>query len=311
MRLDDLPVNVNAEDQGRGGGFGMGGGSSFGGGGGMGGGLGLIIGLIASRFGIGGIVVAFGLMWLLGMFGGGSGTGLVSNGQPGAVRGSGVEATGTAACQRNEQQMQACRVLYSTNQTWAALFAQQQVQYREPKISFYQRDGSSRCGQAQSAMGPFYCPLDQGIYLDTTFFDELATRFGASGDFAANYVIAHEVGHHVQTLTGTSDQVRQAQSRLGDAQGNRYQVAMELQADCYAGVWAAQNRDRIEPGDIQEGLRAAQAIGDDTLQKQAQGYVVPESFTHGTSAQRQQWLNRGLQTGDPAACDTFGALGLA
>ena len=154
-------------------------------------------------------------------------------------------------------------------------------------------------------MGPFYCPTDQRIYLDTSFFNELANRFGAKGDFAQDYVIAHEFGHHIQNLLGTSDKVQQIQRSSDERTGNAASVRLELQADCYAGVWAAQNRDRLEPGDIQEGLTAAHAIGDDTLQKEAQGRVVPDSFTHGTSAQREAWLQRGLQTGDPAACDTF------
>jgi predicted metalloprotease len=154
-------------------------------------------------------------------------------------------------------------------------------------------------------MGPFYCPADQGVYLDTSFYDELRQRFGAPGDFAQAYVIAHEVGHHVQALTGIADKVQSSQQRVSRTEGNALQVAMELQADCYAGVWAAANRDRMEPGDVEEGLRAAQAIGDDTLQKAAGQRPVPDSFTHGSSAQRQMWLKRGLDSGDPAQCDTF------
>jgi predicted metalloprotease len=177
--------------------------------------------------------------------------------------------------------------------------------YTQPKLVFYAGNGRSGCGTAQSAMGPFYCPADQGVYLDTEFYDELKQRFGAPGDFAQAYVIAHEVGHHFQNLTGIADKVQAEQQRASRTEGNALQVAMELQADCYAGVWAAKNRDRLDPGDVEEGLRAAQAIGDDTLQKAAGQRVVPDSFTHGSSAQRQQWLSRGLQTGDPAQCDTF------
>jgi predicted metalloprotease len=158
------------------------------------------------------------------------------------------------------------------------------------------------CGAGQAAMGPFYCPGDQTIYIDPGFFNELSQRFGAPGDFAMAYVIAHEVGHHVQNLTGTLDQAQQAQGRLGTAAGNQVQVGVELQADCYAGVWAANDRNLMEPGDLEEGMRAAEAIGDDTLQRKTQGTVVPESFTHGTSAQRMAALRRGLETGDPAAC---------
>jgi predicted metalloprotease len=155
-------------------------------------------------------------------------------------------------------------------------------------------------------MGPFYCPSDNRIYLDTSFYGELKNRFGAAGDFAQAYVIAHEVGHHVQSLTGVLERAQRAQQRLSSAEGNALQVLVELQADCYAGVWGGRNRDRLEPGDIEEGLTAASAIGDDALQMQTQGRVMPESFTHGSSAQRMQWLRRGLETADPAACDTFG-----
>jgi uncharacterized protein len=159
----------------------------------------------------------------------------------------------------------------------------------------------------QAAMGPFYCPNDQKIYIDPTFFNELSQRFGAPGDFAQAYVIAHEVGHHVQNLEGTLERSQSAQARTGRAEGNAIQVGVELQADCYAGVWAAnakdpQGRPAIEPGDVEEGMRAAEAIGDDTLQRQTQGTVVPESFTHGSSAQRMQALQTGLRTGDPASC---------
>ena len=154
-------------------------------------------------------------------------------------------------------------------------------------------------------MGPFYCPTDSNIYLDTSFFDELANRFGAPGDFAQYYVIAHEFGHHIQNLLGTAEQVRRVQAAGSEAEGNAASVRLELQADCYAGVWAYHNRDRMEPGDVQEGMRAAAAIGDDTLQRQAGGRVMPDSFTHGTSEQRMRWLRRGMESGDPAACDTF------
>jgi predicted metalloprotease len=156
-------------------------------------------------------------------------------------------------------------------------------------------------------MGPFYCPADQKVYLDLSFFDEMATRFGASGDFAQSYVIAHEVGHHVQNLVGTAEKVRAMQQRASKVQGNELSVRMELQADCYAGVWAhdAAGRLQVTREDIAEALNAAQAIGDDRLQKQAQGFAVPDSFTHGTSAQRERWFARGFESGNPDACDTF------
>jgi predicted metalloprotease len=232
----------------------------------------------------------------LSMLGGGSG---VAPTTQVASRGDGTELT--------DIQRLSLRVLGSTERRWGDIFAQAGARYTPTTLVFYDRSGQSGCGAAQAAMGPFYCPADNKVYLDTSFFDELNQRFGAPGDFAQAYVIAHEVGHHIQTLEGTSAKVRAAQQRASEAESNALQVKMELQADCYAGVWAARDQNLLEPGDVEEGLRAAQAIGDDTLQRQAQGRVVPESFTHGTSAQRQQWLKRGLDTGDPAQCDTFAA----
>jgi predicted metalloprotease len=199
------------------------------------------------------------------------------------------------------------RVLGSTEDVWGALFAQSGERYRPPQLTVFGGSVRSACGFASAASGPFYCPGDQDVYLDTSFFDELA-RMGGAGDFAAAYVIGHEVGHHVQTLLGTSDQVRAAQQRASEVEANRLQVAMELQADCYAGVWAYhanQSVQMLEPGDVEEGLAAAQAIGDDTLQRNAGRGVTPDSFTHGSSADRQRWLSMGLRTGDPSACDTF------
>jgi predicted metalloprotease len=201
-------------------------------------------------------------------------------------------------------------VLGSTERTWTKLLSGQGEAYQPTTLVFYSGSDQSGCGAAQSAMGPFYCPTDKKIYLDTSFFRELIDRFHASGDFAEGYVIAHEVGHHVQDLLGTLDKANALQSRGSRAQGNATQVRVELQADCFAGVWAANARTKtgepvLEAGDAEEGLRAAAAIGDDTLQQQAQGRVVPDSFTHGTSAQRVKWLRRGLESGDPAQCDTF------
>jgi uncharacterized protein len=201
-------------------------------------------------------------------------------------------------------------VLADTEETWKALLPKYGVQYVEPRLVLFSGAVESACGMGQSAMGPFYCPLDQKVYLDTTFFDDLSQRFGAPGDFAQAYVIAHEVGHHVQTLVGTSDKVRAAQERMSKADANAMSVRMELQADCYAGVWAhhaARSRQLLQAGDVEEGLRAASAIGDDRIQKQTQGRVVPDAFTHGSSEQRMRWFNRGLETGDPQACDTFAA----
>ncbi len=294
MRLDDEEESVNFEDR-----TGQGGGGGFGfpmGGGGLpvGGRMGcgtLIIVIIAA--------VVFGVnpMQILGGDASGPGVGTTPQIQTGG------SATGSTL--NPETKSVVLKVLGSTERRWGDIFAQSNSQYRAPKLVFYAGNNQSGCGAAQAAMGPFYCPADEGIYLDTSFFGELANRFGAKGDFAAAYVIAHEVGHHVQKLTGVAAQVQQAQSRVSRTQGNQLQVAMELQADCYAGVWARRDQNLLEPGDIEEGLRAAEAIGDDTLQRQSQGVVVPESFTHGSSAARMQWLKRGLETGDPAQCNTF------
>jgi hypothetical protein len=199
------------------------------------------------------------------------------------------------------------RVLGSTEDVWGSVFAQSGERYQPPELTLFAGAVQSACGYASSASGPFYCPSDQRVYLDTSFFSELA-RMGGAGDFAAAYVIGHEVGHHVQTLLGTSDQVRAAQQRSREVDANRLQVAMELQADCFAGVWAYhanQTARVLEPGDVEEGLGAAEAIGDDTLQRSAGRGVTPDSFTHGSSADRQRWLSTGLRTGDPGACDTF------
>ncbi len=188
--------------------------------------------------------------------------------------------------------------------------------YQPPTVVLYERGTQTGCGFGQAAMGPFYCPSDRRVYLDLSFWQQMESQLGASGaDFARAYVIAHEYGHHVQTLTGTSQQVQRAQQRAaGQAEANRYSVALELQADCYAGVWARNaaavsgGQVALEAGDLEEGLRTASAIGDDTLQRRQGGRVVPEGFTHGSSAQRMEWLRRGYQSGDPSACDTFSAL---
>jgi predicted metalloprotease len=201
-------------------------------------------------------------------------------------------------------------VLGYTEETWHAVFAAHRKQYEEPKLQLFRRAVRSACGRAESAVGPFYCPPDHKVYLDLSFFAELDRRFGAPGDFAQAYVVAHEVGHHVQNLLGLSDAVHQRRSALPAAQGNKLSVMTELQADCYAGVWAYHTNKRskqvIEPGDVEEGLRAAAAIGDDTLQRQARGQVVPESFTHGSSQQRVHWFKQGMATGKMESCDTFG-----
>ena len=199
-------------------------------------------------------------------------------------------------------------VLADTEDTWSALFEQAGSRYQPPKLVLFSQLVRSACGTAQSAMGPFYCPRDQAVYIDLDFYRELRDRFGAPGDFAQAYVIAHEVGHHVQTLLGTSQQVRAAQQGASETQANQLSVRLELQADCYAGVWAHhahRARQVLEAGDVEEGLGAAAAIGDDRLQQQTQGQVVPESFTHGSSRQRVEWFSRGLETGSLESCDTF------
>ncbi|AKQ54528.1 KPN_02809 family neutral zinc metallopeptidase [Bordetella hinzii] len=202
------------------------------------------------------------------------------------------------------------RVLGETEDTWSAIFQQNlNRQYVAPKLVLFRGATPTACGTGQSAMGPFYCPADRKVYLDLSFFDEMKRKLNAPGDFAQAYVIAHEVGHHVQNLLGIADQVDQARRR-NPSQANALSVRMELQADCFAGLWARradQARHILESGDIEEGLNAASAIGDDTLQRKSQGYVVPDAFTHGSSAQRVRWFKRGLDSGDLRQCDTFGA----
>ena len=292
MRFGDERESSNFEDAtGR-----SGGGFGFGGGGGNP--LGCLIPLVASRFGIGGVVVlviGYFLLSSLGGLGGGGGS-LVPGTQQSAP-------AGQSTLDPNTKHFM-LQVLASTEDTWSKLLG---GKYEPTTLVAYSRAYQSGCGAAQSAMGPFYCPTDKKIYLDTDFYDELRNRFGAAGDFAQAYVIAHEVGHHVQDLTGRLSQAEQVQARSSEAAGNQEQVRVELQADCYAGVWAAnakdpQGRPVMEQGDFEEGMRAAEAIGDDTLQKQAQGTVVPDSFTHGTSAQRMEALQRGYKSGDPNVC---------
>jgi predicted metalloprotease len=201
------------------------------------------------------------------------------------------------------------KVLASTEDTWSKIFEASGEQYPPPKLVLFRGQTPTGCGSGQAASGPFYCPGDQKVYIDLSFYQEMKTRFHAPGDFAQAYVIAHEVGHHIQNLMGTSDKVQKArQNSHNEAESNQYSVRLELQADCYAGVWAmhADGSDRIlEPGDVEEAMTAAAAIGDDALQKQAQGFAVPDSFTHGTSAQRMHWFNQGLASGDIKKCNTF------
>ena len=283
MRLDDFDPNaIRVEDQ-RGGRFRMGGGGKLGCGS-------LIIALIGALvFGIDPAQMLGGLEQVQGP---------AQDARPGG--GTNVEES----CRTDASSLQMCNALSSLNKTWQPVFAAANVPFQPPKLVFYSQLGRSGCGAAQSAMGPFYCPSDQGIYIDTDFYREMEQRLGAGGDFARAYVMAHEYGHHIQTMTGLADQVRSAQQQ-NPSRANQLQVRMELQADCYAGVWAAKNRDRIEPGDIEEGMTAAHSIGDDTLMKSAGRRPVEAAFTHGSSEQRMAWLRKGLETGNEDACDTF------
>jgi len=293
MRLDDFDPNaVDVEDQ-RGGR----------------GGFGLPIGGAGGKLGCGSIVIV--LIGAL-VFGVDPGQmlGQLEQVQQQAPADTAQPQGGTTAsesCTVDEASRQSCNALSSLNKTWQPAFAAAQIPFQRPKLVFYSQAGRSGCGAAQSAMGPFYCPSDNGIYLDTDFFGQMDRELGATGQFARDYVIAHEYGHHMQNILGMSGQVRQLQER-NPSQANQLSVRLELQADCYAGVWAAKNRDRLEPGDMESGLNAAHQIGDDTLMKAAGRRPVEASFTHGSSAQRTTWLRKGLETGDEDQCDTFADL---
>jgi hypothetical protein len=295
MRLGGEGPSGNFEDRtGQSGGFGLGGG----GGSNL---LGCLLPMVMSRFGILGVVVLLLGYCALTQLGGGGG-GLSPSG-PSTTAPSGQS---TLSPQTKDF---LTRVLGSTEETWGEIFQKSGERYTPTTLVAYTSGTQTACGFGQAAMGPFYCPNDKKIYLDPAFFNELSRRFGAPGDFAQAYVIAHEVGHHVQDLEGTLNSAHNAQARASETEGNAIQVKVELQADCYAGVWAANARDAqgniLEPGDVEEGMRAAEAIGDDTLQRQTQGRIVPDSFTHGTSAQRMQALRLGMQTGNPAACKSL------
>lgn len=199
-------------------------------------------------------------------------------------------------------------ILATTEDTWGQIFQQMGRAYQQPKLVMYRGATRTGCGTGQSVMGPFYCPADGTVYIDLSFYDEMKNKLGADGDFAQGYVIAHEVGHHVQKLLGIEPKVRQMQQEATQAEGNRLSVKMELQADCFAGVWgnSMQKQEVLDTGDLKEALNAAKAIGDDRLQQQGQGHVIPDSFTHGTSEQRYTWFKRGFDSGDPSQCNTFG-----
>ncbi|EUB96470.1 protein of unknown function zinc metallopeptidase [Rhizobium sp. CF080] len=254
--------------------------------------------------GIGGIIVILIICWITGI----NPLSLLS-GELG-MDGSGFEqqqTTGNRTPANDDTTAFVRTVLAETEDTWNGIFQANGQQYQEPVLVLFSGQVNSACGFASSATGPFYCPGDHKLYLDTNFFKELEQRFDAAGDFAEAYVIAHEVGHHVQNLLGILPKFNQARQRMSEADANRMSVRVELQADCFAGVWGkfTQQKGILDTGDLEEALNAAQQIGDDTLQKRSQGYVVPESFNHGTSAQRARWFKRGFDTGDMKSCDTF------
>ena len=262
------------------------------------------MGMAAGGLGIGGIVVAV-IAYFLGF-------------DPGSAIQVGQQVSNSTQQQSreapqgapaDEQGQFVARVLGSTEDVWTRIFRQSGSQYRAPTLVLYEGSVRSACGTGQAAMGPFYCPGDEKLYIDLSFYRDLQKRFGAPGDFAQAYVIAHEVAHHVQKLTGQFAKLEAAKSRGSQTEFNRASVRMELQADCYAGVWGhyAGAMKQLSPGDLEEALNAAQAIGDDRMQKQAQGRVVPDSFTHGSSEQRMRWFKRGFDSGNPQNCDTFAA----
>jgi predicted metalloprotease len=282
MKLDESPRSDNVEDD-RGSGFGRRG----------------------AGIGIGTIVIV-----VIGYFMGVSPATLLSllNGDPQAVT---APAPANPAADANDPQVDFVRaILGETEAVWGAYFKDMGKVYTRPKLVLFSGQVGSACGFASSASGPFYCPGDQKVYIDLAFYRQLATEFGAPGDFARAYVIAHEVGHHVQNLLGITDSAAQAERRAGRVGANQVSVQIELQADCFAGVWAEQAnaaRKILEPGDLEQGLKAASSVGDDTLQRRTQGTVVPDSFTHGTSAQRVRWFRRGFNAGKIDSCDTFSA----
>jgi uncharacterized protein len=328
MRWRGQRESENVEDRRDegGGGFGFpfpGGGVSFPSGGGDGGGGG------GGGIGIIGLLIILGLMFFFGvdprviMQGGGQGGDdtnfpdiRLPQSRPDATNSPGPSEPQGPSLQRPQTTSEddlkqfVSVVLADTEDVWRDLLARYGATYSDPKLVLYSGGVRSACGRGLSAMGPFYCPMDEKVYIDLDFYQDLKNRFKAPGDFAQAYVIAHEIGHHVQKLLGIADQVEAARQRASQTQANALQVRMELQADCFAGIWAnraQESKDIVEPGDIDDALRAASAIGDDRIQKQTQGYVVPDSFTHGSSEQRVRWFKRGYQSGKIEDCDTFNA----
>jgi len=309
MRWRGRRQSQNIEDRrGAGGGFGGGlgrtgggrvpiglpGGRRVGGGGGLGIGSIIVIGLVLWFLGINPLT-------LLGSLDSGGGS-------PFQIPGPGSQ-TGESGTPADEAGQFVATVLADTEDTWNQIFSAAGESYAEPTLVLFESSTSSACGYASAATGPFYCPADQRLYIDLAFYDELRSRFQAPGDFAEAYVIAHEVGHHVQNLFGILPRVNQQRQRVSEEDSNKLSIRVELQADCYAGIWANQSQKIgvVEPGDIEEAMNAAAAVGDDAIQKRTQGYVVPESFNHGTSEQRARWFNRGYESGSVEACDTFSA----
>jgi predicted metalloprotease len=293
MRWGDMRRSENIEDR-------TGGGSPMGGGG--------------MRIGVGGIIIALIASVLFGinpldMLGGMEGPAPTPTPQPrSAPPGYGPQTQASPTQPANPTKELVARVVGDTEDVWQSLFkAMGRSSYPAPTLVMFSGSTRSACGTGTAAVGPFYCPADRKVYLDTSFFNQLERRFGAPGDFAQAYVIAHEVGHHVQNVLGTMKQFDAQASRVDERRRNQLQVRLELQADCYAGVWGffAKRRNLLEPGDVEEGLRAAATVGDDQMMKRTQGYVVPEAFTHGSAEQRMRWFRRGMESGDPRQCDTF------
>ena len=300
MRWDDFRRSDNIDDY-RDSSGGGGGGFSMGGGGGLGIGAIVVLSLVGWAFGIDPSILIGGAEMVNG--------GRTQYQQP-------QRPSGQTGAPKDEMGNFVAAVVGNTEDVWTQVFSENGQTYRAPRLALYRGSlPAGRCGMAQAAMGPFYCPNDQRIYLDTSFFNDMRVRFkgcsGKSCEFAEAYVVAHEVGHHVQKLLGILDKEHSAQQAAGSKAGaNRIQVRVELQADCFGGIWANRSNQKwktIEPGDVEAALQTASAIGDDRLQKQAQGYVVPDSFTHGSSAQRQRWFTAGLKSGKVSACNTFAA----
>jgi uncharacterized protein len=333
MRLDEQRPSDNVDDQrGAGGGFGPGGGDGSSGFGGRGGGIGGLIPLLFSALGFRGIIILaviylalkfFVGIDLINMMNGGGFSLPGSNSQiqfpttgadtklgqnNGTIAPGGTGNSNVATTDAGKDFVS--RVLGSTEDVWTKVFTDMGQTYEKPRLVLFNGYTQSGCGTAQSAMGPFYCPNDHKVYIDLAFYQDMKNKLGAPGDFAQAYVVAHEVGHHVQTLLGISDQVQQQRSRVSEADSNALSVRTELQADCFAGIWASEadaTKHILENGDVEEALNAASQIGDDHLQKQSQGYAVPDSFTHGSSAQRVKWFKQGLAAKSLKDCDTFSA----